>query len=422
MRILYLLIFSISAHALVLQAPQYQGILIEVKPEYYLIKNEDNKYIKVNPFLKRPEVGKKIFYQKKDLKKLSQNWTIVAQKLLSHEKTRSIIWDKYLETYAMAQLKGHFRVDENIDDKFTFIKHFLNSAYAQNEFNCGSSNVCWFGGWPSLMKGNSGRKYCTAPWRIKAQSKKNNFNLAYDSSSKCGRDRFRCNPKMFGTISENVTALEGVDVDASKKGSKGLCIKINESQGYKDVSIKCINAAKKLPDYKEQISKLYADNKAEYDKLKNKLDCFCSKTKDIPGYEYCQSLKEFVEKTQRDSNISNLKPDKPQKAEQKATASTNSSAESSIDENNKEAEKTCRFLTKEPDFGIRSNEECLESRLCVWRVSCKNQMTKKDEKKIVACSCNVTDADLCGNDGSVELANQQNQSQKKKKASQGEER
>ncbi len=144
----------------------------------------------------------------------------------------------------------------------------LKEAYAANP-----SNLCYFGGWPSLkVKG-----VCRAPWKHAKNPIVSALKPTYSPDQYCGpKNSFRCNPLIFG-------AGPGND-------GKGQCITF---KSIRDVSKICHKASKRK--FGAIFDKLKTDDKyaQNYRKMIGSVVEFCLKNE---GYSACEFLMSSVAK------------------------------------------------------------------------------------------------------------------------------
>lgn len=172
---------------------------------------------------------------KADISKLSK-----AMQIDFHEKvTELLVQSEKYETYP-----------NYIPSKFSSIDiiKFLNEGIISSSYANNSTQLCLFGGWPSLRSGT-----CNRPWSTNAKALAESKNLPqYDSSAYCGDDKlFRCNPLLFGPGLENdLVGNEFPQLNGKKNNTApfkaGICVDI--SSGYDGLSDKCQKASKRLDE------------------------------------------------------------------------------------------------------------------------------------------------------------------------------
>lgn len=129
-------------------------------------------------------------------------------------------------------------------DLWNFIHEgIIAPSYAHN-----STELCLFGGWPSLRSGS-----CNRPWSTSAKALAESQNLPqYDSGAYCGDEKlFRCNPLLFGPgLEEDLVKNEFPNINGKKNNTSpfkaGICVDI--SSGYDGLSEKCQKASKRLDE------------------------------------------------------------------------------------------------------------------------------------------------------------------------------
>ncbi len=167
---------------------------------------------------------------------------------------------EFLKKVEQAQQFGNYQ-----GEKFSFFYKYQNniksftkmySAYAAD------GDVCFFGGWPSIEKS----QICEAPWKHTTNAKVLSYGDVYSESNACGSpSQFRCNPVLFGTPNENVSANEkgiSINLNPSNGKDKGYCIETSGT--YVELTQKCVDASHK------SVEKLISDYQAQNDEGKKK--------------------------------------------------------------------------------------------------------------------------------------------------------
>ncbi|GAB4414187.1 MAG: hypothetical protein OHK0056_20800 [Bacteriovoracaceae bacterium] len=170
-----------------------------------------------------------------DISKLSK-----AMQIDFHEKvTELLVQSEKYETYP-----------KYIPSKYSSIEilKFLNEGLISSSYANNSTQLCLFGGWPSLRSGT-----CNRPWSTNAKALAESKNLPqYDSSAYCGDEKlFRCNPLLFGPgLEDELAGSEFPELNGKKNNSApfkaGICVDI--SSGYDGLSNKCQKASKRLDE------------------------------------------------------------------------------------------------------------------------------------------------------------------------------
>lgn len=156
-----------------------------------------------------------------------------------------------------------------------FVSMFLNDYSPIDKAYAAGRKVCFFGGWPSVIK----RRKCSKPWKQKNIKSLKYLEDTYTKDYACGKkDFFRCNPTLFGVPDETVKSpIDGITIDLDPKNGKekGFCIKRGGT--YKDLTKKCAkvskgNIQKLIDDYQKDGKKLSDFSKAigKYCKQKSK--------------------------------------------------------------------------------------------------------------------------------------------------------
>lgn len=162
-----------------------------------------------------------------------------------------------------------------------YLKHiqFISSAYSD------STDLCFFGGWPSRMSGD----YCRSPWREKDDALVQNYG-GYSSSFACGNpNEFRCNPVLFGAPGPEIVSagspINGVEVNLSPESNgvqAGYCV-VNNGD-YKELTQKCERASRGSLN---SIIDSYKENPAQLEQFAGAIAQFCQ---NHPEYDACDDL------------------------------------------------------------------------------------------------------------------------------------
>ena len=145
------------------------------------------------------------------------------------------------------------------------------SAYGAN------SDLCFFGGWPSLKMGD----LCRRPWGFDMSER---FGRSYDKEHFCGHaDLFRCNPVLFGP------GKTGSSFDENNGGvESGLCINFRANgHSIRDVTDLCMKASEKNLDLLYLKYKADEEYRDQFDKMKEEIGLFCEEN---PHYSACGKL------------------------------------------------------------------------------------------------------------------------------------
>lgn len=170
-----------------------------------------------------------------DLSKLSQGLQIKF-----HEKL----------THALVELEKNEKYPEYVPSKFSSIDllKFLQETILSTCTASENSQLCLFGGWPSIRNGS-----CSRPWSSAAKAASENLGVpGYDSGAYCGDEKlFRCNPLLFGPgIEDGAVTVEFPNVNGMKNNAEpwhsGICVDI--SDGYNGLSEKCQKASIRLDE------------------------------------------------------------------------------------------------------------------------------------------------------------------------------
>lgn len=273
MKILILALFGLSSFAFTVPRVYNSGKLVEVTKDHYLIRTKSKKYIKVKPFLNNPKIGIDVSYPlSTKTVEVDKNFLFnQATKLVTQQEYTSDIIEAYLKTLAEVSRNGLYKVESTNGSLFSFnvLEMLIPSACAEGK-EC--DNMCYFGGWPSTRKGS----YCQAPWKVKTDSRVKEIDSeVYSNDFSCGgKNRFRCNPKIFGPYDSSLDPVQFVDTRNSKAhGRVGICIKADPSYAF--ATAQCLEASSKVPNFKEALKERYNDNKETFDKLIDNINCFC---------------------------------------------------------------------------------------------------------------------------------------------------
>lgn len=125
-------------------------------------------------------------------------------------------------------------------EEFSYVQEFQNYVKELEKFYQAYASdpkelVCFFGGWPSIAKGD----VCEPPWRHKDDPRLEDFDLKYDREKSCASaNQFRCHPLLFG--SPNGTSIEAVknlntQVNLrAPKPEQGFCINLKVAKNNYD--------------------------------------------------------------------------------------------------------------------------------------------------------------------------------------------
>ncbi len=293
MRLIISLLFVLNSFAFVVPKVYNSGKLVDIGKDYYLIQTKSKELIKVKPFLDKPKVGLIVSYpiSEDDISVEPDFLFESATKMVSNNKYTSDIIEAYLKTLAEVSKNGLYKT-ESVPNGNLYSLNFLNILDSIIPEACADgqecNNMCYFGGWPSTRKGS----YCQAPWKTSKSSKVQAIDKeVYSSEFSCGgKNRFRCNPKIFGTYDSVLDPLSYVDTKKSKaNGNKGICVKASPT--YAHVTAQCLEATSKIPNFKESLKDRYNDNKEVFEKLIDNVNCFCgAKGTDKKAFS-CNALK-----------------------------------------------------------------------------------------------------------------------------------
>ncbi|WP_120405415.1 hypothetical protein [Halobacteriovorax sp. BALOs_7] len=420
------LLFINTALALTVPKVYNTGKLINVTKDHYLIQTKSKKMIKVKPFLKKPKIGVQISYPvsnteiKVDKGFIQQH----ALKMLSQEEYTSDIIEAYLQTLSDISKNGLYKQESTTGSMYSSLfLDMLAPKLCAHESSC--DNMCYFGGWASTRKGG----YCQAPWKTKNDAKvKAVDNEVYSRDYSCGgKNRFRCNPKIFGPYDSSLDPVQMVDTSDSKRNSAaGICIKVRGS--YKYATAQCLEASSKIPNFKEALRERYNNNKETFKRIIDNVNCFCDAQKTDKREFSCNALRSRLSKIfEEEKEVVEVAPEveEVQEAQEVVTPAIKAippprgdksipiprdddgKEEFVLDEQEEEPLPedliyyNCNFTDTKNLFKGK-NAQCANKGVCLKKVTCESYSKEKKQYDIKAkilayCSCDESDATECAN-------------------------
>lgn len=403
------------------------GKLIDVTSNYYLIQTKSKKHIKVKPFLKNPKIGIEVSYpianapSKIDKGLIQQH----ALKMVSQKEFTSDVIEVYLQALADLSKNGLYKQESTSGPKYTtLLLDLIAPKVCAEGTSC--DNMCYFGGWASTRKGG----YCQVPWNTKNDAKvKAVDSEVYDKDYSCGgKDRFRCNPKIFGEYDSSLDPVQMVDTRGSKRNSKaGLCIKVSPS--YKYATSQCLEASAKVPGFKEKLRERYNSNKEVFENIIDNVNCFCDSQKTDKREFSCNALRSRLAMIfEKPVHIEEEPTEEIEEViHEEVKVQTEEIVEESIqkaipiiprDDSGEEESLViveqeeeplpddliyynCNFSDTKSLFEGK-NSDCANKSVCLKKVTCESYSKEKKQYDIKAnllayCSCDVNDATECAN-------------------------